>query len=254
MKIMGLNVKRQRNDAHFQFSKEFHNLAVEEGTEKLKIQPQIEEFGRLLNREDEALKVINKSEFTGKIQEADRARDEILVGMTDIVEASQKHFNIAMRDSAGRLKIVFGTYKNIDKKPLNEQTSAVYNFLQELKGKYEPDVAALGLTGWVNELEQRNNAFSALMKERFDESAAKTDIVLREARNAVDKQYRIIEERINALIVVEGVENYESFVRRLNAIIDKYAKALARQGKRGGRNHNGQEPDDSASDSDMAEG
>jgi hypothetical protein len=45
-------------------------------------------------------------------------------------------------------------YGGIDKKPLNEQTSAGYNILQELNGKY-----------------------AALMKQRFDEAAARTDIV-----------------------------------------------------------------------------
>jgi hypothetical protein len=87
----------------------------------------------------------------------------------------------------------------------------------------------------VAQLEQRNNAFAALMKERFDETAARTDIVLKEARAEVDKQYKTIVERLNALIVVEGVENYENFARTLNAIIAKYLALLARRGgKRGG--------------------
>jgi hypothetical protein len=172
---------------------------------------------------DEALKKIVKSEFTAKIHEADKARDEIYVGMTEMNAAALKHFSPEIREAAGRLKIVFDTYGNVASKPLNEETSAIYNILQELQGKYAADVATVGIGQWVGELENRNKAFENLVKERFDETAARTDIVLREARGKLDEAYRIIAERINALAVVEGEAAYETFIRTLNAVIAKYA-------------------------------
>jgi hypothetical protein len=235
MNIANIHTNNLRNDAHFQFFTEFKGLVTSETPEKLKIATQFQAWLPLYGREDEALKKIVKSEFTAKLQEADRARDEIYIGMLDMNRAALRHFSEAVREAAARLKILFDTYGSIDKKPLNEQTSAVYNILQELNGKYAADATAVGISDWVSQLEQRNNAFAALMKERFDETAARTDIVLKEARQAVDKQYKTIIERLNALIIVEGLENYEGFTRTLNAVIAKYLAMLARRGKRGGK-------------------
>jgi hypothetical protein len=96
--------------------------------------------------------------------------------------------------------------------------------LQELKGKYTADAASVGIEQWVTELETRNLAFEALVKERFDETAARTtDIVMKQARAQLDEAYKTIVERINALAVVEGVAAYEAFIKTLNAVIAKYA-------------------------------
>jgi flagellar biosynthesis chaperone FliJ len=39
----------------------------------------------------------------------------------------------------------------------------------------------------------------------------------------LDKAYNSITERIDALIVIEGVSVYETFVKTLNVVIAKYA-------------------------------
>jgi hypothetical protein len=235
MKINNLSLLLLRNDAHFQFFADFRDLVTEEGAATLKIAAQFDALMALYQREDEALKKINKSEFTAKIQEADKARDEMFAGMSELARIHLKHYDEAVRESAGRLKILFDTYKKIDKKNLIEQTAAVTNMMQELNGRYAPDVAAVDIGGWVAQLGTRNAALNALIKERFDETAARTDIVLKDARAQVDKQYKIIVERINALVIVEGPEVYESFIRRLNVIIAKYlSMGLGRRSARKG--------------------
>jgi hypothetical protein len=223
-----------RNDAHFQFYTEFRNLVQNEGAEKLKIAPLFEAWLPLYDKEDAALKKIAKSAITAQIQEADRARDEIYIGMMETNAAALKHYSEETRKAAARLKIVFDTYGNIAKKPLNEQTSATYNILQELKGKYATDTVAVGIGGWVSELEARNNAFADLMRERFDETAGRTDIVLKEARSEVDAAYFSMREKINALVIVEGVAVYENFIRTLNAVIAKYVLLAKPRGSKGG--------------------
>jgi hypothetical protein len=95
--------------------------------------------------------------------------------------------------------------------------------LQDLRNeKYGNDTRDASLMTWVDELENRNKSFEALMKERFDETAHKTDIVLRTARGELDKVYHAITERIDALIIVEGTEDYEEFVKTFNAVVAKY--------------------------------
>ena len=61
------------------------------------------------------------------------------------------------------------------------------------------------------------------MKERLDEAAARTDIVLKEARAQLDDAYRSIIGRVNALALVEGAAAYEAFIRALNTVVAKFA-------------------------------
>jgi HAMP domain-containing protein len=223
MKISKIKTHNLRNDAHFQFHTEFKDLVVKFNPETLKVKPAFDKYLPLWEREDEALKKINKSSLTEKIQEADRLRDEIFAGMVEINKGMCRHFNKQTAEAAGRIKIVLDTYGNVAKKPLNEETSAIYNLLQDLRSnKYSADATASGITAWADELERLNQAFDQFMKERFDETAAKCDIVLKAARAELDNAYRIITERVDALIIVEGTETYEQFVKTLNAVIAKY--------------------------------
>jgi hypothetical protein len=213
-----------RNDAHFQFHTEFRDLVVKFDAETLKIKKQFDVYLPLYAREDEALKKINKSSLTQKIQDADKERDKVFANMVEVNKAMGRHFNPEIAEAANKIKIVFDTYGNVARKPLNEQTSAVYNLLQDLRSdKYKSAMEKSGILDWVNELEVRNLAFDKLMKERFDETASKCDIVLKQARIELDEAYIAIAGRINALMVVDGEEAYEKFVKTLNAVIEKYA-------------------------------
>jgi hypothetical protein len=190
----------------------------------LKVNTQFDTYVTFYEREDEALKKIIKSAFTEKIHEADRARDETFSGMAEINRGMCKHFRKETAEAAQRIRIVLDTYGNIARKPINEQTSAVYNLLKDLRSdKYAKDAADSGIEDWANELGKRNAVFESLVKERFDESAHKTDIVMKDARVQLDKAYHAITERIDAFLLLEGTLDYEEFIKTLNVVIAKYA-------------------------------
>jgi hypothetical protein len=192
--------------------------------ETLKVKPLFDAYLLLYEREDEALKKINKSVFTEKIQEADKARDEIFLGMVEVNNGMCKHFSKHISEAAHKVKIVLDTYGNVARKTLNEETSAIYNLVQDLRSdKYASDTAESAIMDWADELEKRNKAFEALVKERFDETAHKTDIVMKSARAELDKAYHAMTERIDAFALVEGTADHEEFIKTLNAVIAKYA-------------------------------
>jgi len=222
-----------RNDEYFQFHTEFRNLVSKHGAEALKIRGLFEAYLPLFERMDEAFKKINKSAITKQIQDADKARDEIWRGLVKANAAALHDFDPEAREAARKLQIVLDTYGNLAKKPINEQTSAVYNIIQDLYAKYSADMETVGLTRWAEELKARNEALSVLMEERFEETALRTDIVLREARGELDKAYRAITVRIEALAEVEGAGAYEMFIKTLNAVVSKYTALMAgRAGKK----------------------
>jgi hypothetical protein len=241
MKISRVHLVNLRNDEHFQYHTEFKDLITKHNADALKISAQFAPYLTLYEKEDEGIKKIRKSALTAEIHDADKARDAIWHGMIKTNTVALKHFDPEVQEAAKRLKVLFDTYGKVALKPLNEQTSALYNILQDLHGKYAADMAAAGLKPWVEELAARNAAFDKLMKERYDEAALKTDIVVKEARAALDESYHSLLERLAALMVLEGPAEYEQFIRALNIITEKYAATLARRhGKKKSAIDNGQ--------------
>ena len=233
MKTHKIDLRVLRNDEHFQFNTEFRDLLTANNPAALKVAPQFEAYLTLYAQEDEALKKIIKSAITANIQDADHQRDLTFRGMIDANKSALKHFRPETVTAAKRLQVVFDTYGNVARKPLNEETSAVYNILQELKGVYEADVTTVGIADWVQELETNNKAFDELVKGRYDEAADRTELVLRQVRIQVDTAYRSIIERIDAFAIVEESDIFTNFIRRWNVVIEKYSNTLARrQGKR----------------------
>jgi len=251
MPITEIQKIRLRNDEHFMLHTEFHNLLSTTGAESLRVAAQFADYTVLLNKEDEGLKKISKSALTAQIHDEDKKRDELYDGMTELTTALLKSPNENKREAAKRLKIVFDTYGNISKKPINEQTSAIINILQELKGHYLQDAQLIGLTEYVTLIETHNNALEALVRERYDESTSKTDVVLRDARIAVDTAYDNITARINALALLEGGAVCENFIRSLNTIIAKYSAILnARLGRRHHKPHTGNDGDNQSNNNE----
>ena len=231
MKIKKTNINNLRNDAHFQFHTEFKELVERIGADSIKIEAQFNDYLSLYKNVDDGLNKITKSAITRQIEEADKARDKIWSGLVEMNKAATKHFDSGIREAAERLKILFDTYGNLAIKPLNEETSSIYNILQELEGKYAADAKIVGIEQWVAELKTCNNKLSNLMQERFEESASKSNIVLKTARAELDKSYNKITERLNALVIVEGIAGYETFIKTWNVVVDDYAAILNRNKK-----------------------
>jgi len=139
-----------------------------------------------------------------------------------------------------------GTTVKISKTyPYNLRNDSHFQFYTEFRNLVQSQGAenlkiAAQFEAWLPQLETRNNAFAELMRDRFDETASRTDIVLKEARLEVDAAYFAIRERINALVIVEGPAAYESFIRTLNAVISKYTRLTK---PKGGKNGEETEPE-----------
>jgi hypothetical protein len=239
MKINTIQLPALRNDEHFQFNTEFRDLVNRFGAHALNITVQFNDYLPLFAQEDEALKKIVKSALTADLQEADRRRDLLFRGMADANRALLRHFDPAVSEAARRLKIVFDTYGNIAAKPLNEETSAIYNIMQEFNGRYAADAALTGLSLWAWQLDAANTAFDLLMKERFDETATRTHLVMKQCRAKVDEALRVITERLNATVVLQGATPpFDEFMLNLNAVIAKYEANLAHHYKKQSKSEN----------------
>ncbi|MGC3979113.1 MAG: DUF6261 family protein [Paludibacteraceae bacterium] len=196
-------------------------------------------FRKLYADMDEAMEIIRKSASTEQITDADIARDETFRGFADAVKSAAKHFNTEKKAAAKRLQIIFDHYGNIARKPYDEETASIYNFLQEINAQ-KADVTLLGLTDWATQLETENNTFDTLMKARYDETTSKTTLKMKQVRAETDRCYRDILDRLDALIIVNGETTYAPFVKDLAARVERFDNLLAQ--RKGVANKNNTQP------------
>jgi hypothetical protein len=239
MKIMNVKSEKLRNEEHFQFQSEFKGLVERFTPATLGIEATFAAYLPLYANEAEALDVIRKSAVTDEIDNADHLRDTTFRGMCDTVKGATNHFTPTKREAAQRIQIAIDHFGNINAKPYDEQTASIKTLLADLITAYAADVATLSLEEWITELQANNDAFEALMDERYSDDAGKTQLKMKEVRREVDTAFRTITTRIDALAVVNGPETYTPFVNELNSRVEKYNNMLAR---RKGRNAKPDEP------------
>jgi len=235
MKATKPKSKNLRNHQHFELFDVVKALLGGFAAIVQKVQPQYDAFVRCLRDEDEALQRIVKSRWTPKVKAADEERDNYFRGLMSALKAELRSPDPAMREAAENVKIATDAYGNLAIKQYDEESSGIYNLLQDLTGKYAADVAKVGLRTWVERLETANNNFRQLMKERGDETAEKTELAMKESREKTEKAYRSLIEQIEALAKVEGPDAYAEFVRRHNVEVDRFNDTVARQKGKGGK-------------------
>lgn len=132
MKTLKSSFAALRNKEHFQFQNVFKALVELHDAEKLGMAPLFEKYLVLYSDETNALNVIRKSATSDQLTAIDNERDEVFRGLSDTINAYQKHRNEAKRDAATRLSILFNQYR----KPYDEETAAIIKLVSELKGTY----------------------------------------------------------------------------------------------------------------------
>jgi hypothetical protein len=231
MKIESIRNYLLSNALHLQFVIAVLNLIRKFGNVFSKVVPQTEALQVCADKEDQCYKVVRKSDISSIKRKSDEARDAIVIGIKDAVKSLLRHFDPGILEAAQRIKILIDAYDS--PKPLirlsyDAETVAINNLLQEFDGKYAQDVRTTGLSNWVEELRTRNNDFDDLTRAYNEQQAEKPAFRPADVRKDTDKAYQDIVTVINALVILEGVANYEPFIVELNTLIKHYNDELAR--------------------------
>ena len=233
MKISKFILSRLRNAEHFQFLTEFANLVNHFGANGLKIVKLFARFAELLSQEDKCLVILQKSGYTEQMAETDRLRDTVFSGLVDTMNASRKHFNQDVVEAGNRLKIVFDTYGNLAAKPNDEETSGITNLVQDLEGKFSPDIRKIGASDWVAELKAKNIAYNELVRSRDAETSLKPETKMKNIRIEIDGIYRDITTAIESLAKLTNddteIETYQGFISQFNPIVERYRNRIAQR-------------------------
>lgn len=227
MEIINISLSRLRNEEHNQFHTDFSDLVIDFTPAALGIETQFSDFTRLLGNEKETLHILQKSDITDELVDSDALQDSTFRGFADSIKSSCNHFRKETRKAAIRVQIVFDEFGNIAEKSYDQETTAINNLVSKLKQDYAAEISILGVSEWIDELLANNKAFNTLIKNRYSQESAKTQMLMKRVRIDVDHAFRTITKRINALIIVNGEAAYEKFVIESNNRIENYTNNLA---------------------------
>ncbi|MDR1199794.1 MAG: DUF6261 family protein [Prevotellaceae bacterium] len=227
--IIRINLQRLKNETHVQFNENINAVFVKYNPQTLNIKALYDLYKAAFDNEIEALDFIRKSELTTKIANQDHRRDTIYRGFVETIKGEIHHFDQEHVEAAELLYEVCKHYGNIARKTLDDETAAIDDLLRELDSNGNKSlVELLGLADWLDQLEVENNRFKQLMLDRYAETSQRPAIRMCDARTLVDRCLRLIFDRIDALALVNGITAFESFIKELNAVIERYKNLIAR--------------------------
>jgi hypothetical protein len=227
--ISTVNTQRLKNETHVQFYETVDGVFVEFDPQTLGINPWYVPFKGALNDETESLDFIRKSEWTQKIHDQDQIRDDIFRGFWDSIKGATKHFDPQHREAATLLLDIFKHYGDIARKTLDDETAAINDLNRELNTpKHAEALSLLALNDWQNKLVEENARFTDLMAKRYSETAEKTSLRMRTTRAKTDKFYHAIIAQLENQQLA-GITLNETFIKELNAVIERFKNILAQE-------------------------
>lgn len=183
-------------------------------------------FDDAVNKFDAALKESTGSPTSKAASAADTERDQAWRGCNAYVKAMTLHPLADTRAIAEEAKAMFDKYGDPTDKPQTEESGILHNLLQDLHALSDEKRTALALDVWINNLEEKEEAFLAAVKERTTEEATRIVGIVKQSRLATEAAYGSLVETVNALVLLEGEADYATFIDHVNVLIDRQKTVL----------------------------
>lgn len=230
-KLLTLNISQLRNEESFGFLKmvitETDNLPSEEGTPVV-LTNAVANLKETHKQFDYALESTAANPDVATAAAADTARDQAWRGANNYVTAMCAHPDEETRNVALMLKADFDKYGDPTNLSQTEESGVLHNLLTDLKSWAEHIRGAINFDAWVNDLDDKEDAFLEAVAARNRSEANRAARVgqVKERRVEAEEAYRTLAETVNALAILNGVADYEDFIDHVNALIERQKTVL----------------------------
>ena len=229
VQVEGLNLEGLSNGAHFSYHKTTVERAKADATIPTKCTSFLTIYETGLAELDKVFKLSQKNLLTDEIAASDAVRDKAYRAYYACVKAL---VDFPDEEMAAAATILFQHLKDYNinlQGQMDKQTGELLNLTADLTEKYAEQVATLNLTKVAEKLKEANDQTAALIKQRDEAEAGRKVGVTKQARAEVDKAYRNLVQVVNALILMEGEENYADFANTQNQLIRRYKQNILGQ-------------------------
>lgn len=227
--INEINLQRMNNGAHFTFMSDVLARALADEAVMAKAEALVNALKTAVAAEDDALKLSQKNMLTDDIAKADSDRDSLYYAYKQAVESTLGVSVEALQGAAKVLAQHIKDYRIDPKAELHQETGLLVNFIADLEGKYQTQVATLGLTAIVAALKEANERVRSYTLQRTEDRMAQQVGAMKAARLACDDAYRKLVQMVNALAVVFGEADYAKFIDYMNTEITQYKRQVLGQ-------------------------
>jgi hypothetical protein len=209
-----------RYEAIYQYLCIYKDLLIAHPEAKAIIDAEFEVFAELLSKELDLLDALHGSELSKRIAEADTIVDRYIVGINSVVDAAVHHFDPLVMEAGKSIAQRLKSFGYIEKKPYEEESAAVKVLINEFRNEYAEKAALIGLTPWIDKLDDAEADFDALFKLRNTQLAGNESLTVKELNKLIIPVYRRMIERLNAALVLNSTPALVEFANELNKQID----------------------------------
>lgn len=232
IRVEEINLVRLANAEFMNFMERFLNLlpleaegepeSGEMGAPKLSITAgQVTEAKGYLAQMNDLTRIPQMKAGTKPKEEVDRKRDSLISLLFSRVKTSRSVPIEAESKAAEQLYIVISPYRGIGKLPYNQETEMIKGLLLDLRKLENSEaVRTLGLDAYVDELDNCNKQFEALVKTAdMKNSELGFNEQMRDLRVAMTDLYREMTDYAFATNLLNETEESLYFMSGLNALI-----------------------------------
>ena len=179
---------------------------------------------------DEYQASLNKkkyTEFTNKVAELDKERDEASIALRQYVNLQCKLKGSRVLEAAEKIKFLLANFgKGIEKMSYGEESQKINGILAKLKE--EPNVSyakTITLDTWIGSLESAQREFERVVSTRVDDKSAIMEVTsATEARKEVVVAMNDFMDLLNLYIKVKKEKELVSLGNDIQIIIDETAQ------------------------------
>lgn len=220
--INGITLTALTNGAHIEFMNRVSAIINADDTAKTKLEKYFTPFAAALKKESDDFKTSTKSLKTDEIAEADRLRDKYYNALKNMIKG---FVDSPLEEMAAAAKVVNQIVKdyNINTQgQIDKETAELANFIRDLRDEHADEVAKLGLSIYLNALNEQNEKLRDAAADRQAEKEAIVVGASKKNRTATDEQFRLLSKLANSYAFIEGDDALGSVIDKINLEIKHY--------------------------------
>jgi hypothetical protein len=227
IEMTGFDLDALGNCAYFDFHNEFNRLV---GIRDMRSLGAGAEFDNYRNEYTIAVATWSKDQGTvlqNMVWDIVEQRNDLLVGLNDVIKGLRNHYENNIRRSAGWLESVMNemNYEKIVKMKMEAQYELIVILIQKLEDQLQKNSEIFGetdLTAWVREINRWNENFIKVTQIPTYESENKKDVEMDRIRNELDETFQTLIGKLCGLTKTEPPTTNKEFIRAINKLINKY--------------------------------
>lgn len=225
-KIKTVDFSDFQNNEHGQFHSVIRDEISTQDPNRLGIIKFFPSYVDDLTTELASIEVEQGSQHTKGIGNADLFRDQLYRSFVLQIRSGLIDYDPAVQAAAERIIRIVDQIGDMRKEPYNKESETLTSLTNQMNNNYAADVALCSATEKLNKLVEANTSFIANFGTRTAEVASRISGDVRVARVATDADYKNIVNVINALVLLNGEDEYSSFIDKVNYQIDYYKNTI----------------------------